>query len=414
MANEVYANGMELACKAGAGKTICAMPDVCFTPPENPATPPGVPVPYPNTGFASDTTEGSKTVKISDKEVMLKNKSYFKKSTGDEAGCAAKKGVLSSTNTGKVYFVKWSMDVKFEGENVDRHLDMTTDNHNSPNANEAVPWPFVDAQSIEIGWACHADAEKEKDACKDCTPNKKKEDGGIDPCEAAGALVKPETDSDALAMSVRTAQNACLRARRCFLQPYEPTEAQKKKGQACCPGQTGHHLFEASSVLENRTLPKGVKRADLPLLTLEGVKDYGEGEHAPCVCAEGTNQNHGTHALMHGYQSWANRNAKDQVFTFVNQKDGSTSQVTRAGTTYGDARNKGVAAMQEVFRESNCSEDCLKAQLNNYHSKCGINESTPVKAVQTPQVPKGDEGGYFMRRFNAIRTRMRAIIGRRA
>lgn len=143
MANEVYANGMELACKAGPGKTICAFPDVCFTPPENPATPPGVPIPYPNTGFASDTTNGSKTVKISGKEVMLKNKSYFKKSTGDEAGCAAKKGVITSTNTGKVYFVKWSMDVKFEGENVDRHLDLTTNNHASPAGNEAVPWPNI-------------------------------------------------------------------------------------------------------------------------------------------------------------------------------------------------------------------------------------------------------------------------------
>jgi hypothetical protein len=29
---------------------VTPCPDVCFTPPENPATPPGVPVPYPNTG----------------------------------------------------------------------------------------------------------------------------------------------------------------------------------------------------------------------------------------------------------------------------------------------------------------------------------------------------------------------------
>ena len=57
---------------------------------------------------------------------MLKNKSYFKKSTGDEAGCAAKKGVITSVNRGKVYFIAWSMDVKVEGENVVRHLDMTT------------------------------------------------------------------------------------------------------------------------------------------------------------------------------------------------------------------------------------------------------------------------------------------------
>src|ERR1700755_3203565 len=117
MANQIYANGREWACAAGDGKTICAMPDVCFTPPENPATPPGVPVPYPNTGMASDTTEGSKTVLISDKEIMLKNVSYFKTSTGDEAGAAAKKGLLSSTNKGKIYFINWSMDVKFEEEN---------------------------------------------------------------------------------------------------------------------------------------------------------------------------------------------------------------------------------------------------------------------------------------------------------
>ncbi len=78
--------------------------------------------------MASDSTEGSKQVKISDKEIMLKNKSYFKKSSGDEAGSAPKKGLITSTKGGKVYFIAWSMDIKFEGENVVRHLDMTTHN----------------------------------------------------------------------------------------------------------------------------------------------------------------------------------------------------------------------------------------------------------------------------------------------
>ena len=81
--------------------------------------------------MATDTTDGSSTVKISGQEVMLKNKSYFKRSTGDEAGCAAKKGVVTSVNMGKVYFTMWSMDVKVEGENVVRHFDMTTHNHGS-------------------------------------------------------------------------------------------------------------------------------------------------------------------------------------------------------------------------------------------------------------------------------------------
>src|SRR5262252_8813554 len=122
MANQVYANNMEVSCKAANGKSVAAFPDVCFTPPTAPPTPPGVPLPYPNTGMASDCTSGSKTVTISGKEVMLKDKSYFKQSTGDEAGSAPKKGIMTSVNKGKVYFESWSMDVKFEGENVPRHL----------------------------------------------------------------------------------------------------------------------------------------------------------------------------------------------------------------------------------------------------------------------------------------------------
>ncbi|RON22545.1 hypothetical protein BK663_26065 [Pseudomonas lini] len=57
-------------------------------------------------------------------EVMLKNRSYVKTSYGDEAGCAPKKGVITSKIKGKVYFTSWSMDVKFEGENVVRHMDL--------------------------------------------------------------------------------------------------------------------------------------------------------------------------------------------------------------------------------------------------------------------------------------------------
>lgn len=144
MSNEVYANTREVACKQAAGKSICAFPNVCMTPPQTPATPPGVPIPYPNTGMASDTSDGSTTVKISGEEVMLKNKSSFKKSTGDEAGAAPMKGVVTHKNTGKVFFTMWSMDVKIEGENVVRMMDMTTHNHGSQPGNTP-PWPYTDA-----------------------------------------------------------------------------------------------------------------------------------------------------------------------------------------------------------------------------------------------------------------------------
>lgn len=150
MGCDVYANGMSIACKAADGKTIAAFPDVCFTPPITPATPPGVPIPYPNTAMASDTDKGSKTVQISGQEVMLKNSSVFKTSTGDEAGCAPKKGVITSQIKGKANFICWSMNVKFEGENVPRHLDLTGHNEASDPPNTP-PWPYVDKMAVPGG-----------------------------------------------------------------------------------------------------------------------------------------------------------------------------------------------------------------------------------------------------------------------
>lgn len=194
MANAVFANGREIACKAGAGKTICAMPDVCFTPPENPATPPGVPIPYPNTGKASDTDGGSKKVKISDKEVGLKNKSSFKKSMGDEAGAAAKKGVVTSKNTGKVFFESWSMDVKIEGQNAVRHLDMTTNNHAST-PGDTPPWPYLDASAVgnppecgDLDGALEATISEELPRSKTKSRGKKKKDGTVKEYDATIAV----------------------------------------------------------------------------------------------------------------------------------------------------------------------------------------------------------------------------------
>lgn len=149
MANEVFANGREISCKSGDGKSICEFPDVCMTPPTTAATPMGVPIPYPNTAFSRDATEGSRTVKIDQKEVMLQDASYYKTSTGDEAGCAtsAKKGIISGTTKGKMYFIAWSMDVSIEGKHVARTADMTTHNHASKPGNGSVPTGDIEGVS---------------------------------------------------------------------------------------------------------------------------------------------------------------------------------------------------------------------------------------------------------------------------
>lgn len=138
----VFANGLEISGKAVQAQTIAVMPDVCFTPPENPATPPGVPIPYPSFGMASDTESGTGTVFIGGKTVNIKNKSDESRTSGTEAGCATKKGIITSKNTGKKYFNSWSNDVKFDGEPVIRFSDLATHNHASPIGNTG-PWPEI-------------------------------------------------------------------------------------------------------------------------------------------------------------------------------------------------------------------------------------------------------------------------------
>src|SRR5438445_1951800 len=85
--------------------------------------------------------KGSKTVMIEGQEVMLKDQSFYKTSPlGDEAATNGQgANVVTHVITGKTYFVAWSMDVKFEDQNVDRHTDITTSNHACPPPGAAVP-----------------------------------------------------------------------------------------------------------------------------------------------------------------------------------------------------------------------------------------------------------------------------------
>jgi hypothetical protein len=128
MSKNVFANGMEVSCKASDNKSIAAMPDVCLSPPPPPAGP--VPIPYPNTATASDTSDGSKSVKIGGQEVGLKNESKYKQSNGNEpATNSFGAGVVSHKLTGAMKFAAWSMDVMIEGTNATRFADLTTHNH---------------------------------------------------------------------------------------------------------------------------------------------------------------------------------------------------------------------------------------------------------------------------------------------
>jgi len=359
MGNQVYANKMEVSCKAADGKSICAMPDVCMTPPQTPATPPGVPIPYPNTGMASDSSDGSSTVQISGQEVMLKNKSYFKKSTGDEAGSAPMKGVITSTNTGKVYFNAWSMDVQVEGENVVRMLDLTTHNHGSVPGNSPT-WPYIDEASVapDLQEKCAKDKQNEKDACAGC-------------------------DTKAKACK----NSKCQEARKCMLVPYVKSGSPK-----CCKGQTAHHLVEVHCFA-----PRGARKK-----VIGAFKGYNQNK-APCVCASGP-RHAKQHGMLHAVQGQLERafNARG-------------TPGTRCGNgvsnwNYGEAKGVGVMAHRTTFPDSKCSPDCVAAQLDAYHTQQkpagpGVSDDTPLRSdlvkrsegkLTAPQQQQVDMGKAFV------------------
>jgi len=364
MSNNVYANGMEVSCKAGSGKSICCFPDVCMTPPQTPATPPGVPIPYPNTGMSSDTTDGSSTVKISGQEAMLKNKSYFKRSTGDEAGSAPMKGVVTHKNMGKVYFAAWSMDVKFEGENVVRHLDLTTHNHGS--TTNTATWPHVAKQALGNFKNCAKEAEAVEEECikkdqpqcpgalganvesqqKEWVRVQKRGRGWKakskkltnETNEAmkhhASSVRKGESATKNAARMAEADANSCVKAMRCFLRPKSPN-----KGQVgCCPGQTPNHIPPAEY--------------------FDGKKKYQYGQ-ALCVCLEGMTQHVGTHGDNHALIDHHAQN--------LDLKDAQgASKGVLADQKPAKLKDANTVCAQATADQTGCSKECIEEQLNQH------------------------------------------------
>jgi hypothetical protein len=134
----VGVNKLSVVHKDSSGTTI-AFPDVCKTP--SPAGP--IPIPYPNIAKSSDTASGASTVKADGNPICVKD-SNFSTSTGDEAGSAGG-GVVSSKIKGKAEFVNFSFDVKAEGKNVCRALDLML--HNDKNT---PPFPVLQGPVMAV------------------------------------------------------------------------------------------------------------------------------------------------------------------------------------------------------------------------------------------------------------------------
>lgn len=146
----VGVNGMSVVHSSSSGITS-AFPDVCKTP--SPGGP--IPIPYPNIAKSGDTAKGTKKVKCDGNPICTKD-SNFSTSTGDEAGTAGG-GVVSNKTKGKAEFVNFSFDVKAEGKNVTRAMDLML--HNDKNT---PPFPVMQGPVIVI-----ATADKPKCGCCD-------------------------------------------------------------------------------------------------------------------------------------------------------------------------------------------------------------------------------------------------------
>jgi len=134
---------------AGSNGISQAFPDVCKTP--APPAPP-IPIPYPNIAQSSDTAQGASTVSCDGNPVCVRD-TNFMVSTGDEAGSLL--GVASNKIKGKAEFVNFSFDVKFEGKNVPRAMDLML--HNDKNT---PPFPVIQGPAMAMA--------KDKGVCYLC------------------------------------------------------------------------------------------------------------------------------------------------------------------------------------------------------------------------------------------------------
>ncbi len=416
----VFANNLEVSCKKQSNKVIAAFPDVCFTPPQAPPTPPGVPIPYPSFGMDSDTDKGTGTVKIGGETINLKNNSHFTKTTGTEAGSASKKGIVSSKNTGKAKSQAYSMNVKAESKNICRFSDIETNNHGSPP--NAPPWPKI-GQPWKPG---------EPDDCKDERNREAKACEGVeDPCAEGGLDKKPgelETGggsthlytADYAAGGTKITQSgapegtfrdregwmdrwdkaqgsACLRARRCKLEPYN-------SGNSCCPGQTGHHVVDAACFNQ---VGRGDQEGALQLSCIDSDKSYNPNK-APVICAEGPSASKGSHGALHTemkavvVKKTGAVGSSDVSLTEISFGSGDSATTSKhRSMSYGDFRDNAIEAIQVVFPQSQCSAACLKAQLDEYHKdELGVEDDSAVRCELTG---RGDDQRSVALAYNRSR-----------
>ncbi|MDH0868135.1 HNH/endonuclease VII fold toxin-2 domain-containing protein [Mitsuaria sp. GD03876] len=190
--------------------------------------------------------------------------------------------------------------------------------------------------------------------------------------ERKDALMNALGNRDAMmaeALSIAAAMDPCTKARKCMLVPYDAnSKLNVRKGNGCCPGQTGHHIIPNTAVEGSKCNRKEKNNAGVPV-----QKDYSYGS-APTICLEGQDNTYGTHGTAHGklsksMQGWRDKKGMDIPYT--------------------DMRNKSLEAVEHVTHH--CNQECLKAQLDAYYQNCGKLKAL-AGSSSDPKPEKGADG----------------------
>lgn len=203
------------------------------------------------------------------------------------------------------------------------------------------------------------------------------QDGSINDDE-----LKKFQDRKVKEMTDAVKKNPCLKARRCFLTPYENTGKQGRYSPAdpsggqrrtmkdklgskthsladprgCCPGMTGHHL------VLNAWMDNGAGGTNCP--------NYNAND-APVVCVVGAGHSTGEHGEIH--------TRSDKLL-----EQHMSDPENKCKFTLKDAIDIGAEALGDTVG-GHCGEDCIKEQLENHYVDSG-NDGIGCKA-STPMRP---------------------------
>jgi hypothetical protein len=209
------------------------------------------------------------------------------------------------------------MDVKFEGENVVRHLDMTTHNHASPLTNTP-PWTYIDSPAAPPSdHPCKNEIIKMQNACKDPTFVQKGK------------------------RTHRECKEGCEEKMACILVPKG-----KDKELCCSPRNTGHHMIEDHWVKSNPNFS-------------DDQKSYNK---APTVCANRFRKRGSRHRRLHNIQGTIEE-------SFMPGGSRYKSGEKNGGFNYGAGKKAALIAHHEVFKDSGCTPECLESQLDDHYGE---------------------------------------------